>query len=332
MLSLCQHGYEALLERELAEAGLVVAGKGSGWVQAAEGDPELLAFPQISLLAEREFTGESVNALAQQLAEFFLESLRGERIEAAWPCVFAMVPEVVGLGRRATGVEKAFLELLRKKLSRIAKLAQPDAPRTSGRIRGLFVFFADFGRVYASRDAWLGGQRRMADDDAAPSRSYLKVEEAYIVLGREPQAGETVVDLGAAPGGWSYSAAKRGASVIAVDNGPLKGGAFGHPLIEHRLEDAFKFKPAPGVVHDWLFCDLVEEPHHVMQNIVAPWLANGWCRHFVINLKFGHVDALALLREIRAADSPYRQHASGLRIRHLYHDREEFTVVGETKS
>ena len=332
MLSLCQHGYEALLERELAEAGLVVAGKGSGWVQAAEGDPELLAFPQISLLAEREFTGESVNALAQQLAEFFLESLRGERIEAAWPCVFAMVPEVVGLGRRATGVEKAFLELLRKKLSRIAKLAQPDAPRTSGRIRGLFVFFADFGRVYASRDAWLGGQRRMADDDAAPSRSYLKVEEAYIVLGREPQAGETVVDLGAAPGGWSYSAAKRGASVIAVDNGPLKGGAFGHPLIEHRLEDAFKFKPAPGVVYDWLFCDLVEEPHHVMQNIVAPWLANGWCRHFVINLKFGHVDALALLREIRAADSPYMQHASGLRIRHLYHDREEFTVVGETKS
>ena len=332
MLSLCQHGYEALLERELAEAGLVVAGKGSGWVQAAEGDPELLAFAQISLLAEREFTGESVNALAQQLAEFFLESLRGERIEAAWPCVFAMVPEVVGLGRRATGVEKAFLELLRKKLSRIAKLAQPDAPRTSGRIRGLFVFFADFGRVYASRDAWLGGQRRMADDDAAPSRSYLKVEEAYIVLGREPQAGETVVDLGAAPGGWSYSAAKRGAQVIAVDNGPLKGGAFGNPLIEHRLEDAFKFKPAPGVVYDWLFCDLVEEPHHVMQNIVAPWLANGWCRHFVINLKFGHVDALALLREIRAADSPYMQYASGLRIRHLYHDREEFTVVGETKS
>ena len=163
MLSLCQHGYEALLERELVEAGLVVAGKGSGWVRAAEGDPELLAFPQISLLAEREFTGESVNGLAQQLADFFLESLRGERIEAAWPCVFSMVPEVVGLGRRASAVEKAFLELLKKKLSRIAKLAQPDAPRTSGKVRGLFVFFADFGKVYASRDAWLGGQRRMAD-------------------------------------------------------------------------------------------------------------------------------------------------------------------------
>jgi len=237
----------------------------------------------------------------------------------------------VGLGRRASGVEKAFGELLRKKLNRVAKLAELEVPRTAGPVRGLFVFFADFGRVFATREAWLGGQRRMADDDLAPSRSYLKVEEAFLVLGREPQPGETVVDLGAAPGGWSYSAAKRGARVIAVDNGPLKGGALNNPLIEHRLEDAFKFGPKDGEVFDWLFCDLVEEPHHVMRNLVTPWLGGGWCRRFVINLKFGHVDSLALLRELRAADSPFARHATGVRIRHLFHDREEFTVVGETR-
>ena len=81
-----------------------------------------------------------------------------------------------------------------------------------------------------------------------------------------------------------------------------------------------------------MFCDLVEEPHHVMRNLVAPWLSGGWCRRFVINLKFGHVDSLALLGEIRAAGSPFARHATGLRIRHLYHDREEFTVVGETRA
>jgi 23S rRNA (cytidine2498-2'-O)-methyltransferase len=329
MLSLCQHGYENLLERELAGAGLAVTEKGPGWALAVEGEVAELAFPQLTLLAPREFSGESVNALAQQLADSFLESLRGERIEAAWPCVFQTVPEVVGLGRRASGVEKAFGELLRKKLNRVAKLAVLELPRGGGRVRGFFVFFADFGRVFASREAWLGGQRRMADDDAAPSRSYLKVEEAYIVLGREPQPDETVVDLGAAPGGWSYSAAKRGARVIAVDNGPLKGGALNHPLIEHRLEDAFKFVPAEGTAFDWLFCDLVEEPHHVMQNIIAPWLERRWCRRFVINLKFGHVDSLALLREIRATGSPFARHAARVSIRHLYHDREEFTIVGE---
>jgi 23S rRNA (cytidine2498-2'-O)-methyltransferase len=347
MLSLCQHGYESLLERELGEAGLVVIEKGPGWARAdlVGGDPVRhslaeMAFPHVTFMAPQELRGESVNALAQQMADWFFASLRGERIEAAWPCFFQTVPEVPGLGRRAGAVEKAFGELLKKRLSRVARLAMPELPRGVARARGLFVFFADFGRVFVAREAWLGLQRRMADDDAAPSRSYLKVEEAYIVLGREPQAGETVADLGAAPGGWSYSAAKRGARVVAVDNGPLKGGALHNKLIEHRLEDAFKYrpsfaktaegKPADPQSFDWLFCDLVEEPHHVLQNIVAPWLAAGWCRRFVINLKFGHVDSLTLLRELRAKESPFALHAGSFKIRHLYHDREEFTVVGET--
>ena len=338
MLFLSQHRFEALLARELAADGLTVVETGPGWAGAepVPGDAIArpvgdLAFPHLTLLAPREFKGESVNALAQQLADFFLESLRGERIESPWLCVFQVVPEVTGLGRRASGVEKEFHELLKKKLARVARLAVPELPRGPGQARGLVVFLADFGRVFAAREVWLGGQRRMADDDAAPSRSYLKIEEACVLLGREPAPGETVADLGAAPGGWSYSAAKRGARVIAVDNGPLKGGALNHPLIEHRLEDAFKFHPASGQVFDWMFCDLVEEPHHVMQNIVTPWLANGWCRHFVINLKFGHVDSLALLGELRAKEVVFATHAENLRIRHLYHDREEFTVVGHTR-
>ncbi|MFI5336419.1 MAG: SAM-dependent methyltransferase, partial [Opitutales bacterium] len=275
--------------------------------------------------------GEAVNVLAQQVADYFLESLRGERVDAAWPCVFAGAAEVPGLGRRVSGVEKAFHELLRKKLARVAKLAVPDLPRGPGAGRGLVVFFADFRRAFAAREIWRGGQRRMADDPLAPSRSYLKVEEAYVVLGREPAPGETVCDLGAAPGGWSYSAAKRGARVTAVDNGPLKGGALDHPLITHLREDAFKFGPPAGGTFDWLFCDLVEEPHHVVQNLIAPWLAQRWCRRFVVNLKFGRTDPLALLREVGAPGSPFAAHAANLRFRHLYHDREEFTLVGEVR-
>jgi 23S rRNA (cytidine2498-2'-O)-methyltransferase len=169
----------------------------------------------------------------------------------------------------------------------------------------------------------------MADDDLAPSRSYLKVEEACMILGREPQPGDTVCDLGAAPGGWSYSAAKRGARIVAIDNGPLKGGALDHPQIEHRCEDAFKFSPAAGEPFNWLFCDLLEEPHQVLQHLVEPWLTRRWCRRFVVNLKFGRVDPIALLRELRAPGSPLTPHAPAARIRHLYHDREELTVVGE---
>jgi len=330
----CQPGFESLLEAELTAAGLCVEETGGGWVRtsaAVVARPELCFAAQVWVEAV-ELRGESVNQLAGAVGDWFLGQIQGERIEGAWPCGFATAAGSDGLGRRAAGVEKAFHERLKKRLGRVARLAVPDVPAGVGEVRGLFVFFADFDRVFVARELMRGGQRRMADDPEAPSRSYLKIEEAYGVLGREPAAGETVVDLGAAPGGWSYSAAKRGARVIAIDNGPLKGGALNHPLIEHRREDAFGFRPPGGEVMDWLFCDLVEEPHHVARNLIAPWLVNRWCRRFVVILKFGRVDPLALLREVTAAGSPFRTETELLRVRHLYHDREEFTLVGEVRS
>ena len=336
MLFLGQHGYELLLARELREIGLATPETGSGWVLA--GQPlrnaqtrwlDDLCFPHFTLLLPQEIRGDSVNALAQRLAQLFFESLHGEAIEGTWHCVFLSAAELPGLARRVAAVEKTFNELLRKKLARIARLATPVLPPGRGCTRGLIVYFADFGRIFASREVWRGGQRRMAYDPLAPSRSYLKIEEAYVVIGREPAPGESVCDLGASPGGWSYSAAKRGARVVAVDNGPLKGGALDNALIEHRRGDAFRYAPPAGRAFDWMFCDLLEEPHHVLENLIGPWLKGGWCRRFVVNLKFGRTDALALLREVRVAGSPFALHAKDLYIRHLYHDREEFTIMGE---
>jgi len=336
MLLTCQAGYEALLAREVAERhGGLVREQGPGWVRVEAAWPgvaegALPAFAHLALLAPREVKGDTVNALAGAVGDFFLDGLRGERIDAPWPAVWQGPAELVGLGRRISAVEAACAELVRRRVARVARLAGAELPRGPGpvRVRGLFVHFTDFGRLWVAREAVVAGPRRMADDPLAPSRSYLKVEEAYVVLGVEPLPGERVVDLGAAPGGWSYSAARRGARVIAVDNGPLKGGALGHPDIDHRREDAFRFHPAAGETFDWLFCDLVEEPHHVLADLVTPWLARGWCRRFVVNLKFGRVDPIRLRRELAAPESPLTRHAPGARVVHLFHDREEFTVVG----
>ncbi len=326
-----QPGFEELLAGEARAAGLAVSAQGGGWVQVAGNLPHApdFCFAYAIHLAPVEVAGESVNALAARLLEHFLASARDERFEAPWPCVFTTGAGLDGLGRRADAVAKAFGELLKKRLGRVARLAVDDVPRGQGTARGLFVHFVDFKRALVSRDIVLGGQRRMADDDLAPSRSYLKVEEAYTVLGREPAPGEYVVDLGAAPGGWSYSAAKRGARVLALDNGPLKGGALDHPLIEHRRADAYGHRPEPGTRADWMFCDLVDDPHEVLRRIVAPWLEGRWCRRFVVILKFGRVDPLALLREVRSPGSVFSRFAPGTRVRHLFHDREEFTLVGE---
>ncbi len=336
MLLRGQPGFEDLIAGEARALGLGEVARGGGWVEVAEPGPDVatggaadLCFAHSAHPGPVEVTGDSVNALAARLLEVFLAGSRDERFEAAWPCVFTAAAGLDGLGRRADAVASAFGELLKKRMGRVARLASPDMPRGLGPVRGLFVHFTDFKRALVSRAAILGGQRRMADDPLAPSRSYLKVEEAYAVLGREPAPGELVVDLGAAPGGWSYSAAKRGARVLALDNGPLKGGALDHPLIEHRRADAYGHRPGPGERADWMFCDLVDDPHEVLRRIVTPWIENAWCCRFVVILKFGRVDPLALLREVRAPGSVFARRAPGTRVRHLYHDREEFTLVGE---
>jgi 23S rRNA (cytidine2498-2'-O)-methyltransferase len=333
VLFLGQHGFEQLLAREVREVGLAIGESGVGWVLAGPTPHEAktrwlddLCFPHFALATPQEIRGDSVNALVHQVAQFLFDSLRGEVVEEIWPCVFLGAAEPAGLGRRISAIEKAFNELLKRKLARIARLATPVPPPGRGRVRGLFVYFANFGRAFISRELWRGGQRRMADDPLAPSRSYLKIEEAYVVIGRGPAPGESVCDLGASPGGWSYSAARRGATVVAVDNGPLKGGALDNALIEHRREDAFRYAPPAGRVFDWMFCDLVAEPHHVLKNLVGPWLERRWCRRFVVTLKFGRTDALALIREAR---NTLAIHAKELCIRHLYHNREEFTAMGE---
>jgi 23S rRNA (cytidine2498-2'-O)-methyltransferase len=333
-LVVCQSGFEGLLVREIEGLGLQSAGTGPGWVLSSGPEPgeralRSAAFPHAILESPTGIAGERVNELAQAVMGIFADSLKGERIEGPWPCIFSGGQDVTGLGRRVASVEAAFRELLQKKLGRIAKLASADRPRV-GPARGLFVWFTDFGSAQVSRSAYMSGPRRMADDDAAPSRSYLKVEESYAISGSEPAPGETVCDLGAAPGGWSYSAAKRGARVVAVDNGPLKGGALDNALIDHRRADAFGFSPGRDATYDWLFSDMLEDPHKVLHSIIRPWLSGGWCRRFVVNLKFGRVDPIALLADLRAPDSPFAKHATGVRIVHLYHDREEFTVTGTT--
>ena len=317
-LHVCAPGYEKFLAKEI---GGSPEKSGPGWVLGPDGEGEL-CFAHLSLRSPIEVSGKSVNAIAWAVADRFMETARDERFEAPWPFILESAG-VEGLNRRAKSVAEECASRLKGRMSRVAKLAASGRP-ASGPARGLFAYMTGFDQAYVSRDAFCGGQRRMADDPQAPSRSYLKAEEAYLILGREPAAQETVADLGAAPGGWSYSAARRGALVAAVDNGPMKAGGL-HPGITHHEEDAFTFRPESP--RDWLFCDMVEDPERIIA-LVDRWLKEGWAKRFVVNLKFGRVDPVALLRKTELI----RRHCSTLKARHLFHDREEFTLVGERRA
>ncbi|MGE4415672.1 MAG: 23S rRNA (cytidine(2498)-2'-O)-methyltransferase RlmM [Marinobacterium sp.] len=178
---------------------------------------------------------------------------------------------------------------------------------------------------------WSMGILRLKFPQQAPSRSTLKLEEAwryFIPAQRQDEllgGGLRAVDLGAAPGGWTWQLVKQNMFVIAVDNGPMNPDLMESGQVEHRREDAFTFVPPKPV--DWMVCDIVDKPARVTE-LVLHWAENGWCRHAIFNLKlpmkqrFAETEScLGYLRDSLANEGiGFR-----LQARQLYHDREEIT-------
>ena len=179
---------------------------------------------------------------------------------------------------------------------------------------------------------WPGGIPRLKFPRAAPSRSTLKLEEALHTLlddgerERWLQPGMRAVDLGASPGGWTWQLVARALHVTAVDNGPMDADLLGSGLVDHLRSDGFRYRPQKPV--DWLVCDMVEQPRRVAE-LMAQWLAQGWCRYAVFNLKlpmkkrYDEVQLCLALVHAALAEAGRRVE---LRAKQLYHDREEITV------
>ena len=241
-------------------------------------------------------------------------------------------------GKMLSGFTRRFQPLLEEKLRASSRLTDdPALPR-------LHIFFPDNQHaLIATSDpdnssASLNGIHRISMAHDAPSRSYLKLAEAFeVFLDKTEQAqwlksGMTAVDLGAAPGGWTWQLAQRGLKVTAVDNGPLKGAAAAHPSIKHLRQDGFRFRPQRPV--DWLVCDMVEQPQRVA-TLMTEWFAGGLTQRAIFNLKLPMKKRVTALNT--ALDSIRNAlNAKGMRYRleakQLYHDREEVTVFMAGKS
>jgi 23S rRNA (cytidine2498-2'-O)-methyltransferase len=173
---------------------------------------------------------------------------------------------------------------------------------------------------------------RLKMPGAAPSRSTLKLEEAiHWFLSPEQQTeiirnGMTVVDLGAAPGGWTWQFVQRDCLVTAIDNGPMDDGLMRTGMVEHLQTDAFTYTPKKKV--DWLICDMAERPLHVSR-LIARWFSNKQCSNAIFNLKLPMKKRLATVHE--CIDLLHQKLSEAnikhtIQAKHLYHDREEITV------
>ena len=339
ILITCKAGYEKILAREISLYHFRSQTQGHGWALAQEKDPassqpSAMPLPDLCFACHiledpLNVRAASVNSFVEKLTDLFIGHIRQRQITGPWPFLFTASGDERLTAHAGTAQER-WLEKLSKKMSRVAKLAKEGLPHGEKFNEGFFVHVTDFNQAFVAFRAFSRGQQRMKMDPLAPSRSYLKIEEAFHIFGREPREGETVVDLGAAPGGWSHSALKRGASVTAVDNGPLKGAVASHSRLRHLKEDALKYRYEGAGPVDWLFCDVLEKPDLILK-VLHTWLSQRWCRCFVVNLKVGRLDPITVLKEVRDPGKGLLRYCKVLHTRQLYHDREEITLMGETK-
>ncbi len=172
-----------------------------------------------------------------------------------------------------------------------------------------------------------GGRARMKRTGEAPSRAAMKLDEAIDWYGVSPGSGDVCVDLGSAPGGWTRRLIERGARVWSVDPAKLTPDLATHSKVRHFTTSAFEFTPPEPA--DWLFCDMAWRPLEVAQ-LLAKWARNRWAMQLISNIKLPMKDKLPVLARVR-----HTLEEAGwtrVRMRQLYHDRDEVTVSARRRA
>jgi len=334
LLLYCRAGFENECAREVAaiagESGEVQCEAGGGFTVWSSAQPTLSdalsdwrryifarqclgVFAHLRALPRQDRLGPIMGVLVQ----------RGERFSDAW----VEAPDN-DAGKALAPFCKSFGNALIGALKK-ARLLDPAAPRR------LHAFFPQSDNVYigaaepAHAAPWPQGIPRLKFPRAAPSRSTLKLDEALLVLlddgerARWLKPGMSAVDLGAAPGGWTWQLVHRSLRVIAIDNGPMDSELMQSGLVTHLRADGFRYQPKKAV--DWLVCDMVEQPRRVAE-LMAHWLRQGWCRRAIFNLK---LPMKKRYEETQLCLDLVRSAARDVRARQLYHDREEITAFAQ---
>ncbi len=149
-----------------------------------------------------------------------------------------------------------------------------------------------------------------------PSRAYLKLEEALTILGTAPAPGESCLDAGASPGGWTWVLRRLGARVTAIDRSELSPSLMSDPEVRFVKHSAFTLKPEELGRMDWVFSDLICYPDKLLE-WVRGWLDSGLCGNFACTVKMQGEPDWRTMSELRSID--------GSRLLHLSNNKHELT-------
>ena len=345
VVALCRAGFEPEAASDLARIAhamsrgvAIVPGRGGAFVVASAPAIDADAWRRASLahppvFVRSQFLGRGPHAIASRKAT------RPDRIAplvAAFDALGDRPWRAPWIEYADTNDGKALSTLARALEGRLAGASRDRGLAGEGARLQAHVFLVDGTSAFvgtsddATGSRWPLGIPRLRMPRDAPSRSTLKLAEAIAAfLGEREREllheGQSAVDLGAAPGGWTWQLASRGLHVTAVDNGALAPALARDTNVEHVRADGLGWRPRRPV--DWLVCDIVERPSRIA-SLVADWVATGAAASAIFNLK---LPMKKRHDEVQRADAAIRERLASagvdatLAFRQLYHDREEVT-------
>jgi 23S rRNA (cytidine2498-2'-O)-methyltransferase len=271
---LAAEGFEQQLDEELARAGVAV-GLRHGRLRVSESRPVHAAWAANTWWDAERITVSSIGHAAKEL----------RRRQRNWA---SYAPEHRG---RAQLIADKLPHVAARPLE-LGEVA-PDAPLGSWTLveRDLVLAAANCSNPFPN-----GVPGFVEDRDGPPSRAYLKLWETFARLRRQPGLGERCLDLGAAPGGWTWLLARTGAEVLAVDRAPLAPELERLTNVSWWQGSAFALDPATFGPVDWLCSDIIAYPDRLL-DLVTRWLDSGQVRNLVCTVKFrGETDHDAAAR------------------------------------
>lgn len=163
------------------------------------------------------------------------------------------------------------------------------------------------------------GWHEFEEDKAfPPNRAYLKLWEVFATQELKIKQDDCALEIGAAPGGWSWVLSQYFKKVYTFDRADLAPQIKKIKNITHVQGDAFKINPDEYKDVTWFFSDLICTPEKIYETIEF-WLAHSRVRNFVCTIKFkGDTPFEVIDKLLKIPDS---------KIVRLYHNKNEVTWV-----
>ncbi len=195
----------------------------------------------------------------------------------------------------------------------------------------MYTAYLGISAVEDNLSSWPGGARHFAQTPEQISRAELKLLEALEVFGITLTEGERVLDLGAAPGGWTRLLLDAHLSVIAVDPANLDPRLSRRAGLEHYrgyaenyLQEALRKRTR----FDMIVNDMRMDAHEAARTLDKAAACLRTDGIVISSLKLPHeTPEIHPLTTLNEALRILRKRYGLVQVRQLFHNRQEVTVV-----